>query len=51
MVVVLDEQDHLVYQKRLRNDLIEILQALTPYQGAWRGPEEPSLATPEHYVR
>lgn len=37
VVVVLDEQDHIVYQKRLRNDLIEILQALAPYQGARQG--------------
>jgi hypothetical protein len=37
VVVVLDEQDHMVYQKRLRNDLAEILQALGPYQGALQG--------------
>jgi transposase len=37
VVVVLDEQDHIVYQKRLRNDLVEILHAFAPYQGALQG--------------
>ncbi len=37
VVVVLDEQDHVVYQKRLRNELAEILPALVPYQGTLQG--------------
>ena len=37
VVVVLDEQDRIVYQKRLRNDLTEILQALAASQGALQG--------------
>ncbi len=37
VVVVLDEQDRIVYQKRLRNDLTEILQALAAYQAALQG--------------
>ena len=32
VVVVIDEEDHVLYQKRLRNELGEILQALAPYQ-------------------
>jgi len=36
-VRVLDEQDRIVYQKRLRNDLTEILQALAAYQAALQG--------------
>ena len=37
VVVVLDEQEHVVYQKRLRNELAEMLPALLPYQGTLRG--------------
>jgi len=37
VVVVLDEQDHVVYQKRLRNELAEILPALVSYQGTLHG--------------
>jgi hypothetical protein len=37
VVVVIDEQDHTVYQKRLHNDLPEILPALAPYQQAFQG--------------
>jgi transposase len=37
VVVVLDEQDHVVYQKRLRNELAEILPARAPYQGTLQG--------------
>src|SRR2546422_4051037 len=37
VVVVLDEQDHVVYQRRLRNELAGILAALVPYQGTLQG--------------
>ena len=37
VVVILDEQDHKVYQKRLRNDLPEILTQLAPYQPELQG--------------
>jgi len=37
VVVVLDEQEHVVYQKRLRNELAEMLPALLPDQGTLRG--------------
>jgi transposase len=37
VVVVSDEQDRVVYQKRLRNELSEILCALTPYQAMLQG--------------
>lgn len=37
VVVVIDEQDHKVYQKRLPNDLPELLHALAPYRGALQG--------------
>lgn len=37
VVAILDEQDHKVYQKRLRNDLTEILPQLAPYQGELEG--------------
>src|SRR3989442_6266734 len=37
VVVVLDEQARVMYQKRLRNDLTDILQALAAYQVALRG--------------
>ena len=32
MVVVSDEEDRIVYQRRLANDLASIVQALAPYQ-------------------
>src|ERR1700756_2039003 len=32
MVVVSDEEDRIVYQRRLANDLGRIVQALAPYQ-------------------
>ena len=31
VVVVIDEEDRILYQKRLRNELGEILRALAPY--------------------
>ena len=37
VVAILDEQDHQVYQKRLRNDLEEILLQLAPYQTELEG--------------
>lgn len=37
VVVVLDEQDRVVYQKRLRNELQEILQQLAPYKASLHG--------------
>jgi transposase len=37
VVVVLDEQDHGVYQQRLRNEWAEILPALVPYPGTLPG--------------
>jgi transposase len=37
VVVVIDEQDRVVYQKRLRNELPEILSALAPYQATLQG--------------
>ena len=37
VVVILDEQDHKVYQKRLHNDLVEILAQLVPYKPELQG--------------
>jgi transposase len=37
VVVVLDEQDRVVYQKRLPNSLAHILQQLSPYQASIQG--------------
>ena len=37
VVALLDEQDHPVYQKRLHNDLPEILTQLAPYQAELQG--------------
>jgi transposase len=37
VVVLLDEQDQVVYQKRLSNCLEQILQQLAPYQASLRG--------------
>jgi transposase len=37
VVVVIDEADRVLYQKRLRNDLSEILRALTPYHDTLQG--------------
>ena len=37
VLVVSDEDDHVLYQKRLRNELSEILRALTPYQEPLQG--------------
>lgn len=37
VLVVSDEDDHVLYQKRLRNDLSEILRALTPYHDTLQG--------------
>lgn len=37
VVVLLDEQDQVVYQKRLRNDLGQLLQQLAPYQSSLCG--------------
>ena len=37
VVVVSDEQDHVVYQKRLRNELGEILPALVLYHEDLQG--------------
>ena len=36
-VVVIDETDKIIYQKRLENDLVLILQVLSSYQGALEG--------------
>jgi transposase len=37
MVVVIDEADRVLYQKRLRNELSEIVRALTPHQELLQG--------------
>jgi len=37
MIVLLNESDEVVYQKRLSNDLDEILKALAPYKAALQG--------------
>ncbi len=37
VVVVLDEADHVRYQKRLPNDLATILQQLAPFQADLQG--------------
>jgi len=37
VVVVIDEEDRILYQKRLRNELTELLQALAPYQETLQG--------------
>ncbi len=37
MVVVINEQEHILLQKRLRNDLAEIFPALASYQVALQG--------------
>jgi len=37
VVVVSDEEDHVLYQKRLRNELSEILRAVTPYRDMLQG--------------
>src|SRR6266581_8691465 len=37
VVVLLDEQDRVVYQKRLPNHLAQMLPQLSPYQGAIEG--------------
>jgi transposase len=37
VVVVLDEQDHVLYQKRLRNDVALVQTALEPYQATLQG--------------
>jgi len=37
VVVLLDDQDRVVYQKRLSNYLEQIVQQLAPYQGALKG--------------
>ncbi len=37
MVTLLDEQDHVVYQKRMANQLDVILGHLAPYQGEITG--------------
>ena len=37
VVVLFDEQDHVVYQKRLPNDLPSILQQLSPYHASLHG--------------
>lgn len=37
VVVVIDEDDHILYQKRLRNELSEIVRALTPHQEQLQG--------------
>jgi transposase len=36
-VVVSDEEDRVLYQKRLRNELSEIVRALTPHQELLQG--------------
>lgn len=37
VVVLIDEQDRVVYEKRLRNDLAQILEQLAPYQASLQG--------------
>jgi transposase len=37
VVVVIDEEDRILYQKRVRNELTELRQALTPYQETLQG--------------
>ena len=37
VVVVIDEEDHILYQKRLRNELGELLAALARYQESLQG--------------
>jgi len=37
VVVVLDDQEQVMYQKRLPNDLPSILQQLSPYQASLHG--------------
>jgi hypothetical protein len=37
VVVVLNEQDQVIYQKRLLNDLAAVLEALAPHHGAIEG--------------
>ena len=37
VVVLLDEQAHVVYQKRLPNALPSLLQQLSPYQASLHG--------------
>lgn len=37
VVVVLDEQDWVLYEKRLRNDLATVLSSLAPYRAGLRG--------------
>jgi transposase len=37
VVVVIDEDDRLLYQKRLHNELGELLHALAPYQDTLQG--------------
>ena len=37
VVVVIDEEDHILYQKRLRNELDEILRAFVPYYDTLEG--------------
>ena len=37
VVTVIDEQDRVVYQKRLDNNLTVILQQLAPYQSSLEG--------------
>ena len=37
VVVVIDAEDRILYQKRLRNELGEILSAIAPYQESLQG--------------
>lgn len=37
VVVVIDEQDQVVYQKRLPNDLSKIVEQLSPYRSSLQG--------------
>jgi hypothetical protein len=37
VVVVIDEADRILYQKRLRNELTELIQELPPYQEMLQG--------------
>ena len=37
VIVLLDDQDQVVYQKRLPNDLPSLLQQLSPYQASLQG--------------
>jgi transposase len=37
VLVVIDEEDHILYQKRLHNELGALLQALVPYQETLQG--------------